>query len=102
MSATHTKQRIEKLLAKGLPCASIAKKIGRPGDIDRIHVAGCNCPKEDGAMSRTTIIEVPGGLVRQLPCGSWRSKGWVGSHAAFRTFPTFAEAKSFADTLAPR
>jgi hypothetical protein len=31
MGATHTTERIEKLLAKGLAPESIARKIGRPG-----------------------------------------------------------------------
>jgi hypothetical protein len=61
-----------------------------------------NTNQENGAMLPTTLVEVPGGLVRQLPSGAWRAKGWVGSHAAFRTFPTFVEAKAFAGTLAPR
>jgi hypothetical protein len=40
---THTDLRIRKLLAKGLACAGIAKKIGRPGDLSRVHRIGCNC-----------------------------------------------------------
>lgn len=31
MGATHTAERIRKLLAKGLPPESVARKIGRPG-----------------------------------------------------------------------
>jgi hypothetical protein len=40
---SHTTARIQKLLDKGLSCASIAKKIGRPNEIDRVHKVGCNC-----------------------------------------------------------
>ena len=40
---THTDKRIAKLLKQGVACLSIAKKIGRPGDIERVHRIGCNC-----------------------------------------------------------
>jgi hypothetical protein len=43
----HTEERIRKLLAKGLACESIARKIGRPGDVDRVHTVGCNCKPEE-------------------------------------------------------
>ena len=36
MSATHTSERIKKLIEKGLAPESIAKKIGRPGDTERV------------------------------------------------------------------
>ena len=44
--ATHTAARIAKLLARGLTCAGVARKIGRPGEIERVHKVGCNCPPE--------------------------------------------------------
>lgn len=43
---THGAARIAKLLARGLPCATIARKIGSPGKLKRIHRVGCNCPVE--------------------------------------------------------
>lgn len=39
MSATHTDQRIRKLLAQGLAPESIARKIGRPGPDGLARVA---------------------------------------------------------------
>lgn len=36
MPATHTELRIKKLAAKGLTPEQIAKKIGRPGDTERV------------------------------------------------------------------
>ena len=32
----HTNERIKKLLAKGMTPEQIAKKIGRPNDVDRV------------------------------------------------------------------
>jgi hypothetical protein len=36
---SHTHARILKLHAKGLNCESIAKKLGRPGEVERVHDA---------------------------------------------------------------
>ena len=36
MGVTHTDLRIKKLAAKGLTPEQIARKIGRPGDVERV------------------------------------------------------------------
>ena len=40
---SQTDLRISKLLKRGVRCKKIAKAIGRPGDLTRVHKLGCNC-----------------------------------------------------------
>lgn len=52
---THTDARIRKLLSAGVSCEGIARKIGRPGDIERVHQVGCNC--EEKKCSESAIVD---------------------------------------------
>ena len=56
MSATHTAQRIQKLHAKGLDAATIARKLGRPGDVERVA-------RESNRPSVRVDIHSPGSLL---------------------------------------
>ncbi len=63
MSATHTEERIEKLLRQGLACRSIANKIGRPGDLARVHKVGCNSEEEVSFQPIGTTGSLPRKIV---------------------------------------
>ena len=55
MAAGHTDERIRKLAARGLDHETIARKIGRPGDVARVRRA-----LRSDAPASPNAVQVPG------------------------------------------
>lgn len=72
MGATHTAERIQKLLAKGLSPESIARKIGRPGPDGVARVEAEKAKLEPKAEETTTGPATAPAAPGATAAGAWR------------------------------